>query len=262
MEGIDQIPVVTAFILGLVTAVSPCTLATNVSGAAFVSRTMTTPRYALLVGVLLSTGRIITFVIIGGIMIFAGQTIGEIALLSQTVGSILLGCVLIIVGVLFLNIIQVNLDIGGGFIAGMVARTRTMGLLGALFLGVLFGLAFCPYSAALFFGMLIPLAVKVSEGYFLPIFFGLGVNVPILVFTGMISFGMGKARTVMKKVAHTWTAISGILGAVLISIGVFYVAPYFSKSPFIQWLPYVVGALVVLFVALREVHSRGRGRNK
>ncbi|MBU7016692.1 MAG: sulfite exporter TauE/SafE family protein [Theionarchaea archaeon] len=253
MEGIDQIPVVTAFILGLVTAVSPCTLATNISGAAFVSRTMTTPRYAVLVGVLLSTGRTITFVIIGGIMIFAGQTIGEIALLSQTVGSILLGCVLIIVGILFLNIIQVNLDIGGGVIAKMVARTHTMGLLGALFLGVLFGLAFCPYSAALFFGMLIPLAVGVSEGYFLPIFFGLGVNVPILVFTGMISFGMGRARSVMQKVAHTWTVISGVLGAVLISIGVFYVAPYFSKSPLIQWLPYVVGAVVVVFVILREV---------
>ena len=139
MEGIDGIPVVTAFILGLVTAVSPCTLATTISVAAFVSRNMTRPRYALLVGVLLSIGRIITFVIIGGIMIATGHTIGEIAVLSQTVGSILLGFVLIVIGVLFLNIIHVNLDIGGGFIAGMVVRTYTMGLLGALFLGVLFG---------------------------------------------------------------------------------------------------------------------------
>ena len=248
-SGIDQVPVLTAFVLGLVTAVSPCTLAATISGAAVVSRSMKTPKYALLVGILLSIGRIITFVLIGSIMIAAGHTMGKIALFSQTVGSIVLGCVLIVVGIIFLDVINVNFDFGGGLIASMAARTRTMGLFGALVLGLLFGLAFCPYSASLFFGMLIPLAVRASEGYFLPFFFGIGVNVPVLVFTAMLYFGMGRAKKVMQTVSHSWTVISRVLGAVLISIGVSYITPYFSLySISLEWLPYAVGGAVLLVV--------------
>ena len=129
---IDEIPILTAFFLGLLTAISPCTLAANISGAAFVSRNMITPKYALVVGVILSIGRIITFLVIGAIMIVAGHTIGEIALFSQEAGSIALGCVLLLIGILFLNIITVNIDLGGGLIARMMMKTRTMGLLGVL----------------------------------------------------------------------------------------------------------------------------------
>jgi cytochrome c-type biogenesis protein len=244
---IGNAPVVTAFILGLVTAVSPCTLAATISGAAFISRSMKTPRYTLLVGILLSIGRIITFFVIGGIMIYAGHTIGSLALFSQNVGSILLGIVLLICGVLFLDLITVNIDIGGGLIAKVMARIHSFGLLGAVFLGILFGLAFCPYSAALFFGMLIPLAVQVSEGYILPVLFGIGVNVPVLLFTGMVYIGSSKARLTMQRISHSWIYVSRILGVILISASLYYLGPYLTLKTGVplDWLPYVVGCILL-----------------
>lgn len=251
-SSISQIPVLTAFSLGLLTAVSPCTLAATISGAAYVSRNLTTPKYALFAGTILSIGRIITFAAIGAVMIAAGHTIGELALFSQKTGSILLGCVLLLVGILFLDILKVNIDVGGGLIAKMAMKTRTMGLLGALILGMLYGLAFCPYSAALFFGMVIPLSVTVSEGYILPIFFGMGVNIPILVYTGMLYFGTKRANRTMQRVSRSWTVISRVLGAILISAGVYYIVPYLFgvSSP---WIPYLVGALILILVFFREV---------
>lgn len=240
-------PVVTAFILGLATAVSPCTLAATISGAAFISKTMKTPQYALLVGILLSIGRIITFFVIGGIMIYAGHTIGSLALFSQNVGSILLGIVLLVCGILFLDLFAANIDIGGGLIAKVMVRMHSFGLVGALILGILFGLAFCPYSAALFFGVLIPLAVQVSEGYVLPVLFGIGVNVPVLLFTGMVFVGSSKARLTMQKISHSWIYMSRILGIILISTSLYYLGPYISLRTGVPlgWLPYVVGSILL-----------------
>jgi cytochrome c biogenesis protein CcdA len=136
-----------------------------------------------------------------------------------------------------------------------MTKTHSMGLLGAFILGMLLGLAFCPYSAALFFGMLIPLSIRVSEGYGLPFFFGIGVNVPVLVFTGMLYFGMRKAKRAMQRVSRSWAVISSILGAVLISIGVSYIAPYLVESAFSTWLPYGVGALILIFVLSKRLRT-------
>ncbi|MBU7013265.1 MAG: sulfite exporter TauE/SafE family protein [Theionarchaea archaeon] len=260
-QATNQIPIATAFFLGLVTAVSPCALAANVSGAAFISRTMVLPKYAVVVGTLISLGRIITFLIIGGLMISAGHTIGKIALFSQTAGSLLLGCMLILFGALFLNVISINRGFGGGILARLMFKTHTMGLVGALVLGLLLGLAFCPYSAALFFGMLIPLAVQVSEGYSLPLFFGLGVNVPILVYTGLLYFGATRARTALQRLSHLWREVSSVLGVVLISVGISYIVPCVSSDPtLIRWLPLVVGIIGVGLVIARELAER-RSKN-
>lgn len=250
----NQIPIVTAFFLGLVTAISPCALAANVSGAAFISRTMIVPKYAVVVGMLISLGRISTFMIIGGLMIAAGHTVGKIALFSQTVGSLLLGCMLILIGALFLNVISITRDMGGKVLASLILKTHTMGLLGALALGILLGLAFCPYSAALFFGMLIPLAIQVPEGYSLPLFFGLGVNVPILAYTCLLYFGATRARTALQRISHLWRGVSSILGVILISVGISFIVPCVSSHPaLITWLPRAAGTVGIGLVIAREL---------
>jgi cytochrome c-type biogenesis protein len=256
MQPANQIPIVTAFFLGLVTAVSPCALAANVSGAAFISRAMIVPKYAAAVGMLITLGRISTFMIIGSLMIAAGHTIGKIALFSQTAGSLLLGCMLILIGALFLNVISITRDMGAGILASLILKTHTMGLLGALVLGILLGLAFCPYSAALFFGMLIPLAIQVPEGYSLPLFFGLGVNVPILVYTGLLYFGATRARTALQRISHLWRGVSSILGVMLISVGMSYIVSLVSSHPaLVRWLPPAAGIIGIGFVVVRELQE-------
>lgn len=247
---------VTAFLLGLVTAISPCTLAANISGAAFVLKTMKTPEYALFVGILLSTGRIITFFVVGAVMIAVGHTIGHIALFSQTAGTVLLGIVLLAAGVLFLEVVPLSVDIGGGVVARMMEKAHALGLAGALLVGVLFGLAFCPYSAALFFGMVVPLALASEPGgYILPVLFGLGVNVPVLAFTGMVFAGSSRAKKTMQRVGESWRLVGRVLGAFLVAASVYYLYPY-VLSPSFGWLPYAVGG--ILLAGVGYVWVRGR----
>lgn len=255
LMGLSEIPVLAALGLGIATALSPCTFAANISGAAYICRNMKTPKYALLVGILLSTGRIITYVVIGGIMIAAGHTIGKIALLSQNVGNFLLGIVLLGVGIIFLDIFTINIAVGSGFLSKLMIKTHAFGVAGALFLGMLFGLAFCPYSAALFFGMVIPLSVKVS-GYTLPAIFGLGVNVPVLIFTGLVYMGSTQAKPIMQKISQSWKIVSRFLGVILISVSSYYLGPFITLKTgvSVEWLPYVVAA--VLFAVVTGYYIR------
>ncbi len=252
---IEYTPVLAAFLLGLATAVSPCTLAANISGIAYISRSLSQPRYTLLVGILLSIGRIITFLLMGAVMIAAGRTLGYVALFSQNVGTIALGILLFIIGIFLLDIIHINIDIGKGILAGLMEKTHTLGLIGAFFLGLLYGCAFCPYSAALFFGLLIPLAIRTSQGYMLPFFFGMGVNIPVLVFTAFLVLGVKRARHIMGEISQSWTVISRILGIFLISVSFYYLYPHISlyTGKSLSWLPYAVAGILFLMLVVHEV---------
>jgi cytochrome c biogenesis protein CcdA len=243
---VEYTPILAAFLLGLATAISPCTLAATISGVAYISRSMTQPRYTLMVGILLSTGRIITFVGLGAIMISAGHILGNVALFSQNLGTIALGILLFVIGIFLLDVIHIDIDIGGGIIAGLIEKAHTLSLIGAFFLGMLYGCAFCPYSAALFFGILIPMALNTSEGYVLPFFFGIGVNIPVIVFTVLLFMGAQRARQLMGGISRSWTGITRILGISLISVSLFYLHPYISLKIGISlgWLPYSVAGIL------------------
>ena len=255
---IEYTPVLAAFLLGLATAVSPCTLAANISGIAYISRSLSQPQYTLLVGILLSIGRIITFLLMGAVMIAAGRTLGYVALFSQNVGTLALGILLAVIGIFLLDIIHINIDIGGGILANLMEKTHALGLIGAFLLGVLYGCAFCPYSAALFFGILIPLAIRTSQGYVLPIFFGIGVNIPVIIFTAFLVIGVKKARHIMGEISQSWTIISRILGISLISVSFYYLCPLISlkigKS--LSWLPYTVAGVLFFILVIHEVMKK------
>jgi cytochrome c biogenesis protein CcdA len=255
---IEYTPVLAALLLGLVTAVSPCTLAANISGIAYISRSMSHPRYTLMVGILMSIGRIITFILMGAVMIAAGRTLGYVALFSQNIGTIALGILLVIIGIFLLDIFHINIDIGGGILAGLMKKTHALGLIGAFFLGLLYGCAFCPYSAALFFGILIPMALGTSQGYVLPLFFGMGVNIPVLVFTAFLVLGVQKARHIMGEISQSWTLISRILGISLISVSSYYLYPHISlyTGKSLSWLPYAVAGILFLMVGAHEVMKK------
>ncbi|MBU7032735.1 MAG: sulfite exporter TauE/SafE family protein [Theionarchaea archaeon] len=251
-------PILAAFLLGLATSISPCTLAANISGVAYISRSLTQPRYTLMVGLLLSTGRIITFLGLGSIMISAGRTLGNIALFSQNLGTIALGILLLVIGIFFLDVIHIHLDIGRGITAGLIEKTQALGLIGAIFLGMLYGCAFCPYSAALFFGILIPIALKISGGYILPFFFGIGVNIPIIVFTFLLVIGAQRARQFMGKISRSWKVVSRIMGISLISVSFYYLVPYISLKTgmSLEWVPYAVAGILFSVLMVNWLWAR------
>ncbi|PIY10911.1 MAG: cytochrome C biogenesis protein, partial [Flexibacter sp. CG_4_10_14_3_um_filter_32_15] len=150
-----ETPILAAFILGLLTAIAPCPLATNITATAFIAKTITDKRKVLLSGVLYTLGRVFSYTLIGAIIYF-GASKFQVAKLFQGNGEKYIGFVLIFIGLVMLDVIKLNFIKGGNFIDTLSDKFKTKGLVGSFLLGALFALAFCPYSGALFFAMLIP----------------------------------------------------------------------------------------------------------
>ncbi|MDO6674588.1 aromatic aminobenezylarsenical efflux permease ArsG family transporter [Tenacibaculum sp. 1B UA] len=220
-----NIPVLSAFILGLMTAISPCPLATNITATAFISKNISSKRKVFLSGLLYSLGRGFSYTIIGLILYF-GASKFHIARFFNQNGEKYLGPLLIIIGLIMLNIIKLNFWGKLNFQEKLSEKLKDKGLLGSFFIGVVFALAFCPYSGALFFGMLIPMAITSVDGLYLPIIFAFGTGLPVIIFTYLLAFTVGKIGIFYNKITKIEKVIRTITGIVFILTGLYYVSVF------------------------------------
>ena len=218
-----NIPVLSALLLGLLAAISPCPMATNIAAIAYVSRRVTDRRYAIMTATLYTLGRIISYSILGILIITAGLEIPGVASFLQDFGERILGPLLIVVGLIMLNIDRVSFNIGGGKLSSTGGKVADRGMLGGFLLGLLFALAFCPYSAVLFFGALIPLALKTSGGVTLPAVFALGTGLPVLVFGILLSAGVSRVSGWLNALTRIEKIIRVVVSVIFIGIGIYYV---------------------------------------
>ncbi|MDO9136290.1 MAG: aromatic aminobenezylarsenical efflux permease ArsG family transporter, partial [Lutibacter sp.] len=151
----NNIPILSAFVLGLMTAISPCPLATNITATAYISKNISSKRKVFLSGILYSLGRAFTYTTIG-LILFFGASKFHIARFFNQNGEKYLGPLLIIIGLIMLNVIRLNFFGKSNFSEKLSEKFKDKGLLGSFLIGAVFALAFCPYSGALYFGMLIP----------------------------------------------------------------------------------------------------------
>ncbi len=221
-EGVN-IPVLSALFLGLLTAISPCPMATNIAAIAYVSRRVTDRRYAIMTGTLYTLGRMISYSVLGILIIVAGLEIPGVASFLQDFGEQILGPLLIVVGLIMLNIDRLSFSLGGGKLSSIGGKVADRGMIGGLLLGVLFALAFCPYSAVLFFGVLIPLALKTTGGVTLPAVFAIGTGLPVLIFGMLISIGVSRVSTWLNALTRAEKIIRVIVSIIFIGIGIYYV---------------------------------------
>jgi len=170
-----------AFWLGLLTSISPCPLATNIAAISYVGRRAGSVRGILSAGVLYTLGRMITYLAIGFIVTKGLLSIPHLSLFLQTNMNKILGPLLIVVALVLFGFMDFSIG-KGGLSDRLRQRVDRAGIWGALILGILFALTFCPVSAALFFGSLIPLAVRHSSVVTVPSLYGMGSAVPVLVF--------------------------------------------------------------------------------
>ena len=219
-----NIPVLSALFLGLLTAISPCPMATNIAAIAYVSRRVTERKYAVITGTLYTLGRMFSYSILGILIIVAGLEIPGVASFLQNFGEQILGPLLILVGLIMLNINRLSFSLGGGKLASIGGKVADWGMAGGFLLGVLFALAFCPYSAVLFFGVLIPLALKSTGGVTLPAVFALGTGLPVLVFGTLISVGVAKVSAWLNAVTRAEKVIRVVVSIIFIGVGIYYVA--------------------------------------
>lgn len=218
-------PMLAALALGLLTAIAPCPLATNITATAFIAKTIESRKKVLLSGLLYTFGRMFSYTALAAIIYF-GASKFQIAKLFQGNGEKYIGFILIILGLIMLDVIKFNLIKGGNLTDKLAEKFKTKGLLGSFLLGALFALAFCPYSGALYFGMLIPMTIKSGLG--LPIAFSFGTGLPVILFAFVIAFSIQKlglyfnAITIFEK----WMRI--LAGITFIITGLYYINIYFK----------------------------------
>lgn len=221
----SQFPVLTAFILGLMTAISPCPLATNITAIGYISKDIDSRRKVFINGVVYTLGRGISYTVIGLLFFFSiGQF--ELSGFFQTWGEKILGPLLIVIGFFMLGLIKINIPGIGSLSERMEAKSRS-GFWGVLLLGIVFALAFCPYSGVLYFGMLIPMTIASPSGLFLPLIFALGTGIPVIIFAWLIAFSVGRIGGVYKKVKTFEIWFRRIVAVLFIGVGLYYVIRMF-----------------------------------
>jgi cytochrome c biogenesis protein CcdA len=231
MEWLDQIaqnreaPLLAALALGLLTSISPCPLATNITATAYIAKTITSRKKVLFSGLLYTLGRMISYTGLGAVIYF-GASKFQVAKLFQGNGEKFIGPIMIMIGLVMLGVIKLNFFSRGTFTNRLSERFKDSGLLGSFLLGVIFSLAFCPYSGALFFAMLMPMTLSASAGLALPIVFSIGTGLPVIFFAFVIAFSIEKLGSYFKAIQKIEKTMRIIAGFTFLLTGLYYVNIY------------------------------------
>jgi cytochrome c biogenesis protein CcdA len=224
--GENPVPLVAAFFIGLMTAISPCPLATNITAIAFISKKIDNSRHTLLAGSVYTLGRMIAYIAVASVIVFFGMNIQFIALGLQHYGELLLGPFLVLCGIYLLDIFHFDRLPGGdwfsGFTSGISGKLADKGYLGAFLLGVIFALSFCPFSAVLFFAMLIPLALAAGDPVIIPSVFAIATGLPVIVISYLLVKGAGKCRGFVQSAGAAEVWIRRTVAAVFLIVGIYY----------------------------------------
>jgi cytochrome c biogenesis protein CcdA len=207
--------------LGILTSISPCPLATNIAAISYIGRKVGNSKQVFLTGLLYTLGRTVAYLALAFVLVASVLSVPQISMFLQKYMHLVLGPILIIVGMFLLGLIELNLG-GGGMSAGLQKRVDALGIWGALLLGIVFALTFCPTSAALFFGSLVPLSLKLNSSVTLPVVYGVGTALPVLLFAVILATSaqsVGKAYNVLAKIE--WWART-LTGVIFIIVGLYF----------------------------------------
>lgn len=210
---------------GILMAISPCPMATNVAAISYIGKRLGSPRQVLLGGILYTLGRTVAYVGLAVVILAGLQSIPRVSTFLQGYMNKILGPLLIVVGLFLLELIKFG---GGGPGVGekLGKKVEGWGLAGALALGIIFALSFCPISAALFFGSLVSLAVKYNSRILLPGVFGVGTALPVFAFAVIIGLGVGSLGAAFHKLQKFEWWARRVTGVVFILVGVYYCLEY------------------------------------
>jgi len=215
-----NLPILTAFLLGILTSISPCLLATNITAIAFISRNIKRPKFIILSGIFYTLGRGISYSLLATLIYF-GLSSFKISSIFQGWGDKVLGPVLIVIGLIILDIIKINLKISNKT-EKIQLKLSSKGYLGSFVLGLFFAFAFCPYSGVLFFGALIPLIFKSESGLLLPSVFALGTGLPVIIFSVLIAYSLKTVSRAFQSVQKIEKWLRCGVAAIFILTGLYY----------------------------------------
>jgi cytochrome c-type biogenesis protein len=182
-------PFLTAIILGLMTAISPCPLATNITAIGYISKEIENKRRIFVSGLFYTLGRAVSYTSIG-ILLFFGASKFHVARFFQTYGERFLGPLLIVIGILMLDVLRIKFPVFNKLTEKVSGQSGSGSFWAAFLLGLVFALAFCPYSGVLYFGMLIPITIASPSGLYLPLLFAIATGLPVIIIAWVLAFSV------------------------------------------------------------------------
>lgn len=221
MTGEMVLAIGSAAWLGILTSISPCPLATNIAAISFIGRRVGNPKAVAATGLLYTLGRSLAYVVLAAILVSTLLSAPAVSHALQKYMNKILGPILVLVGMLLLELIQIKVP-GGGACEKMSKRVEGWGIWGGFALGVVFAMSFCPASAGLYFGSLIPLSVKYESSILLPLLFGVGTALPVFAFAILIALGTQAVGRAYERITQFEWWARRITGVLFIGIGLYF----------------------------------------
>ncbi len=208
--------------LGILTSISPCPLASNLAAVSYVGRRVGAPHRVVLAGVAYSLGRAATYVIVAFVVVTSLLSLPGVSFFLQQRMNQVLGPALIVAGSIMLGWLRLPWFPARG--AGTLEqRLSGAGLPGAAALGAIFALSFCPVSAGLFFGGLLPLATTAGSRLVLPALYGLGTGLPVVALAAVLALGAGGIGRAFDALTRIERVAGRVTGIVFVLAGVYLV---------------------------------------
>lgn len=216
----STMPWLTALLLGLMTAISPCPLATNITAIGFISKDLEDRNRVFFNGLFYTLGRAITYTVLA-IIIFLGADQLKFSGFFQRYGEKFIGPVLVIIGLFMLDVLRIKFPAFNKLASRMQDKTRWT-YFDAVLLGLVFALAFCPYSGVLYFGMLVPMTVVSASGLYLPVVFAIATGIPVIIFAWIIAYTISGIGGVYNKLKIFELWFRRIIAVIFIAVGIYY----------------------------------------
>ncbi len=218
----STMPWLTAFLLGLMTAISPCPLATNITAIGFISRDIENRNRVFINGLLYTLGRAITYTAIALIILLGADQL-KFGGFFQRYGEKIVGPLLVLIGLFMLDVIKIKFP-GINGLSSVMQNKKKWGFLDAVLLGLVFALAFCPYSGVLYFGMLVPLTLaSSSSGLYLPVVFAVATGVPVIIFAWLIAYTISGIGGAYNKIKTFELWFRRVISVLFIIVGLYYI---------------------------------------
>jgi cytochrome c biogenesis protein CcdA len=216
----STMPWLTAFLLGLMTAISPCPLATNITAIGFISKDLEDRKRVFFNGLFYTLGRAITYIVLA-LIIFLGADQLKFSGFFQRYGEKFIGPVLVIIGLFMLDVLRIKFPGFSKLTSRMHDKTRWT-YFDAVLLGLVLALAFCPYSGVLYFGMLVPMTVVSVSGLYLPVVFAIATGIPVIIFAWIIAYTISGIGGVYNKLKSFELWFRRIIAVIFIAVGIYY----------------------------------------
>lgn len=218
----SEVTYLTAFLLGLVIAISPCPLATNITATAYLSKDIASKKRVFLNGMSYMLGTILSYSLLG-IIFYFGLSRFQIARFLQQIGGVWFGVALVIVGILLLDVVRYNFPGINRAVSRFGEKQKKQNYLNAFLMGFIFALAFCPYSGIIYFGVLMPMTIASPSGLLLPPIFAVAAGLPVIVVSWILAYSIGSIGVFYNNIKQVQLWFKRIVAATFIVAGAYYI---------------------------------------